>query len=157
MLTRRSIARARRERRSGFTLIEILVVIVVIAILASVVAPEVFSKVGTARISTAKSQIEALGTALDSYRLANGSYPTDAQGLDALMHVPQIDPPPTWSGPYMTKAIPDDPWNRPYIYHCPPQLNPNQQSYDLYSNGKDGLGDGVGPNDENSQVSNWGQ
>ena len=129
--------------------------IVVIAILASVVAPEVFSKVDTARISTAKSQIEALGTALDSYRLANGSYPTTAQTLDALMHPPQVDPPPSWSGPYMQKAIPLDPWNRPYIYASPPEKNTNPTSYDLYTCGKNGDCSGTGPTDPNSMISNW--
>jgi len=154
MLTRSTLARARRGRRSGFTLIEILVVIVVIAILASVVAPEVFSKVGMARQSTAKSQIEALSTALDSYRLDNGTYPTTQQGLDALMHIPAIDPPPTWRGPYMQKPIPNDPWGQPWIYNYPAQNNPNPGSFDLFSYGADKLPSGDG---ENADVTNWGQ
>ena len=84
-----------RTRKRGFTLIEILVVIVVIAILATLVAPNVFQHVSTAKSSTAKSQIEMIGTALDAYRLDNGQYPTTQQGLEALITKPTIDPPAT--------------------------------------------------------------
>ena len=87
------------RRRSGFTLIEILVVIVVIAILATLVAPNVFQHVGTAKTTTAKSQIEMLSSALDAYRLDTGAYPTTQQGLQALMELPQVDPPANWRGP----------------------------------------------------------
>src|SRR4051812_4218222 len=130
----RSLLTRRRRGRSGFTLIELLVVIVVIAILASVVAPEVFKNVGTAKATTAKSQIEELVSALSAYRLANnGYYPTTQQGLDALYNIPSVDPPPTWNGPYLTKPIPNDPWGRPYIYICPGNENP--RGYDLYTLG----------------------
>src|ERR1041384_4318412 len=110
---RRSLAAA---RRSGFTLIEILVVIVVIAILATLVAPNVFQHVGAAKSATAKSQIEMLSTTLDAYRLSTGSYPTSEQGLEALRERPTVDPPPNWAGPYLSKPVPLDPWNRPYVY-----------------------------------------
>src|SRR5439155_25026975 len=105
-------ARARRgpsRRRTGFTLIEILVVIVVIAILATLVAPNVFQHVGAAKSATAKSQIEMLGAALDAYRLDNGSYPTSQQGLEALWTRPAVDPPANWRGPYLRKPVPADP------------------------------------------------
>src|SRR6185295_1567703 len=84
---------SRVRRQSGFTLIEILVVIVVIAILATLVAPNIFQHVGAAKDATAKSQIEMLGAALDAYRLDNGRYPTTEQGLGALWEKPTIDPP----------------------------------------------------------------
>ena len=112
-------ARRSRARRSGFTLIEILVVIVVIAILATLVAPNVFKHVGEAKQATAKAQMEELTSALDSYRLDMGLYPTTDQGLLALVQVPTIDPPANWRGPYLSKAVPLDPWNRPYIYVYP--------------------------------------
>src|SRR3954469_24445240 len=92
----RSARPAFRRRTAGFTLIEILVVIVVIAILATLVAPNVFQHVATAKTSTAKSQIEMLSTALDAYRLDNGQYPTTQQGLVALVSKPTIDAPGTW-------------------------------------------------------------
>src|SRR3954470_6224380 len=105
-----------RPKKRGFTLIEILVVIVVIAILATLVAPNVFQHVSTAKTSTAKSQIEMLSTALDAYRLDNGQYPTNQKGFEGFVMKPTIDPPSTWRGPYLRKAIPLDPWNEPYIF-----------------------------------------
>lgn len=137
-------------RRSGFTLIEILVVIVVIAILATLVAPNVFQHVGAAKDATAKSQIEMIGAALDAYRLDAGRYPTTQQGLTALTEAPTIDPPSSWRGPYLRKAIPLDPWNRPYVYLSPGEVNPN--GYDLLSYGADGQPGGDG---ENADVTSW--
>src|SRR6476469_1938375 len=123
-------SQGRRLRRSGFTLIEILVVIVVIAILATLVAPNIFQHVGAAKDATARSQIELLGAALDSYRLDNGRYPTTAQGLAALRVAPTADPAPSnWRGPYLRKDVPADPWGNPYIFISPGVANP--QAYDL--------------------------
>lgn len=145
-----------RNRRGGarsrpaFTLIEILVVIVVIAILATLVAPNVFRNVGEAKSATAKSQIEMLVTTLDSYRLSTGSYPTTEQGLQALYERPTIDPPANWNGPYLSKPVPLDPWNKPYYYVFPGQQNPN--GFDLYSLGADGLPGGTG---ENADIVSW--
>jgi prepilin-type N-terminal cleavage/methylation domain-containing protein len=89
-----------RLARSGFTLIEILVVIVVIAVLAGMVAPNVFKHVGEAKSVTARSQIEMLGAALDAYRLDNGRYPATDQGLGALWQVLLVEPRPA-GGPYL--------------------------------------------------------
>ena len=139
-----------RRRRSGFTLIEILVVIVVIAILATLVAPNIFQHVGAAKTATAKSQIEMLGAALDAYRLDNGNYPTTQQGLGALWEKPTIDPPLNWRSPYLRKAVPVDPWGRPYIYVFPGEQNPN--GYDLISYGADGVPGGDG---ENADILSW--
>jgi len=138
--------RLRLPRRTGFTLIEILVVIVVIAILATLVAPNVFQHVGAAKSTTAKSQMEMLSTALDAYRLDNGTYPSTEQGLGALWEMPSIDPPANWRMPYLRKAVPLDPWGRPYIYVFPGQLN--MMGYDLLSLGADGLPGGEGENED---------
>src|SRR3954462_8597835 len=93
-----------RAKRRGFTLIEILVVIVVIAILASLVAPNIFQNVGAAKDATARSQIEMLGAALDAYRLDNGKYPATALGLEALNTKPTDEAGSNWRGPYLRKA-----------------------------------------------------
>src|SRR5687767_13206146 len=139
----RSATRRMRSRRGGFTLIEILVVIAVISILAALVAPNVFRHVGSAKDAAAKSQIEMLGAALDAYRLDNGRYPTTAQGLAALWEQPVAEPRPTnWRGPYVRKAVPNDPWGNPYLYMSPGEMN--ARSYDLVSLGADGQVGGEG-------------
>jgi len=137
--------------KAGFTLIEVLVVIAVIAMLAALVAPNVFQHVGTAKDATARSQIELLGAALDSYRLDNGRYPTTDQGLEALQVQPSIQPlPSNWRGPYLRKAVPMDPWGSPFIYLSPGEMNP--RNYDLFSLGADGEPGGEG---EDADVVSW--
>lgn len=138
------------HRRLGFTLIEILVVIVVIAILATLVAPNIFQHVGAAKSATAKSQIEMLGTALDAYRLDNGHYPTTQQGLGALWQEPTVDAPTNWRGPYLRKPVPLDPWGAAYLYQSPGQVNPT--GYDLQSYGADGKPGGTG---EDADITSW--
>ena len=139
-----------RSRRSGFTLIEILVVIVVIAILATLVAPNIFKNVGEAKSATARSQIENLSSALDAYRLDNGTYPSSQQGLDALFLIPTIDPPSNWKQPYLRKAVPPDPWGRAYIYIFPGESNPS--GFDLISFGADGK---IGGEGEDADILSW--
>jgi general secretion pathway protein G len=142
---------SRRRSRPGFTLIEILVVIAVISLLAALVAPNVFRHVGTAKDAAAKSQVEMLGAALDAYRLDNGRYPTTEQGLTALMEEPQSDPRPNnWKGPYLRKAVPNDPWGNAYNYLCPGNNSP--QGYDLLSYGADGKEGGEG---DDADITNW--
>ncbi len=141
----------RTAQPRGFTLIEILVVIVVIAVLASLVAPNVFQHVGSAKDAAARSQIEMLGAALDAYRLDNGRYPTTEQGLDALMTAPTADPRPTsWRGPYLRKAVPLDPWQRPYQYQAPGSQS--GQGYDLLSFGADGKAGGTA---DDADIVSW--
>ena len=140
----------RVSRRSAFTLLEVLVVIVVIALLATFVAPNLFRNVGDAKTATANAQIESLSTALDTYRLDNGRYPSTAQGLAALWQKPTIDPPTNWREPYVRKAIPDDPWGRPYVYVAPGKANPS--GFDLATYGADGQPGGDG---ENADVLSW--
>jgi general secretion pathway protein G len=137
--------------RRGFTLIEILVVITVIAILAGLVAPEVFHNVGDARSAAAKAQLESFELALDAYRLDNLAYPSSAQGLAALVTRPAGDPAPAnWRGPYLRRGVPDDPWGRPYVYRSPGTANPN--GYDLVTYGRDGKAGGEG---EDADVQSW--
>jgi general secretion pathway protein G len=133
---------SRRLTRAGFTLIEMLVVLVLLGLLAGLIGPQLFGRVSEARSTTARTQIELIGVALDSYRLDNGSYPTTAQGLDALMTRPTRPPAtPNWRGPYLRKALPQDPWSRPYVYASPVQ---GGEGYALRSLGRDGREGGSG-------------
>jgi len=123
--------------RRGFTLIELLVVLIVLGLLASLVAPRIIGRVSEARTTTARTQIDLLGVALDSYRLDNGGYPTTEQGLAALRDQPTHEPVPgNWRGPYLRKAVPMDPWGRAYAYRSPGQQNPS--GFDLATLGRDG-------------------
>ncbi len=138
-------------RSRGFTLIELLVVIAVIGILATLVAPSIFQQVGAAKDAAARSQIEMLGAALDAYRLDNGRYPTGQQGLDALWNSPTADPRPSnWRGPYLRKAVPPDPWAKPYVYLSP--AKESRGGYDLQSYGADGKPGGSG---EDTDITSW--
>ena len=140
-----------RQSAMGFTLIELLVVITVIAILAGLVGPMVFRNVGDAKVSAARAQIELFALALDQYRLDNDFYPSSSQGLAALRERPTGDPEArNWRGPYLRKAIPLDPWGRPYAYKSPGEVN--AESYDLLSLGRDGQPGGTG---EDADVTSW--
>ena len=141
----------RARRGAGFTLIEVLVVIVVLGMLAAIVAPNVFRHVGASREATARSQIELLGSALDTYRLDNDVYPTTEQGLVALRTTPRADPRPrNWRGPYLRKDVPMDPGGRPYVYRSPGTVNPG--GYDLLTYGRDGKEGGT---DEDADITSW--
>lgn len=127
----------------GFTLIEILVVLLIIGLLAGLVAPQILGRVSEARITTARTQIEMLGTALENYKLDNTNYPSTAQGLQALRTRPSGNPQPVnWKGPYLKKAVPSDPWGRPYIYRSPGDHDPS--GFDLMTLGRDGKPGGEG-------------
>lgn len=111
--------------RTGFTLIEMVVVLAVIALLVGLVGPQIVGRVSEARGTTAKAQIDLLSTALENYRLDNGSYPSTSQGLAALRVRPAQTPVPSnWKGPYTRKAIPADPWGKPYRYTSPADQAP---------------------------------
>ena len=135
-----------KKRENGFTLIEILVVIIIIGLLAALVGPRLFGKVSMAKLNAAKAQIELFGTALDTFRLDVGKYPTTEEGLKALREKPSgVE---GWNGPYLPKEIPLDPWKRPYIYKSPGEHG----DYDLISYGLDGAEGGEG---ENQDVVSW--
>jgi general secretion pathway protein G len=130
-------------RRAGFTLLELIVVIIVLGLLVGLVAPQIFGRLGEAKDVAARTQMGLIGTALDNYRLDNGSYPETDQGLEALRAKPASGTPAiNWRGPYLRKAVPNDPWNRPYIYKSPGERNPT--GYDLMTLGKDGKAGGTG-------------
>ena len=142
--------------RPGFTLIELIVVIAIIAALAAVVAPAIFRNVGDAKAGAAKSQLEVFGLALQQYRLDTDAFPTTEQGLAALRTPPVApgadgQPAHNWRGPYLTRAVPLDPWGRPYHYVAPGTANPG--SYDLYTLGRDGTVGGTG---EDADLTSWG-
>lgn len=140
--TRIACARAQRNGLSasaGFTLLELLVVIVIIGLLAAYVGPRYFAQLGKSETKTAKAQIEAFGKALDTYRLDTGHYPNTEQGLAALTTKPSDET--KWAGPYLAKAVPNDPWGKSYVYRAPGQ---NGNEFDLLSYGKDGQPGGEG-------------
>lgn len=133
-------------RQSGFTLLELLVVMVILGLLVGYVAPKYFAQVGKSEVKTARAQIEALEKALDMYRLDTGHYPTTEQGLAALNLKPQNEP--KWSGPYLKKDVPLDPWGKPYLYKVPGEKG---AEFDLMSLGKDSKPGGEG---ENADITN---
>jgi len=125
---------------AGFTLIELLVVLAILALLAGLVAPQVVRYLGTAKSETAKLQIQMLGSALEMYRLDAGRYPSQAEGLRALVEKPVSAA--RWNGPYLRGAgLPSDPWERPYIYRQPGR---NGADYEITSLGADGQPGGSG-------------
>jgi len=142
-MNRASARRSRSERKLGFTLLELVVVIIVLGLLAAIVAPQILGRVSDARTTSAETQVALFGTALDNYRLDNGAYPTTEQGLAALREKPTRAPIPTnWRGPYLRKDVPLDPWGKPYIYRSPGERNVS--GYDLLSLGRDGKPGGEG-------------
>ena len=139
----------KRFHQQGFTLIEIMVVVVILGILASVIAPRIMDNPDKARVSKAKTDINALESALDVYRLDNFVYPTTDQGLEALVAEPITAPePPNWKQGGYVKRLNKDPWGNDYLY-----LSPGQKGeIDIYSLGADGApgGDGI-----NADIGNW--
>jgi general secretion pathway protein G len=134
-----------RISQRGFTLIELLIVMIILGLLAALVAPKMFQKVGSSKQKAAKAQISMIGTALDAFRLDVGAYPPTDVGLDALRKNPGAG---AWDGPYLSKDVPRDPWGRPYVYRAPGEHG----DYDLYSLGADGQEGGEG---ENADVVSW--
>lgn len=133
------------HRRSAFTLIELLLVLVILGILAAIVVPKFSGRTEQARNTAAQSQISTFGTALDSFEVDTGRYPTGKGGLLDLVQQPANAP--GWKGPYLKSDIPKDPWGNDYVYECPGKHNPS--SYDLMSMGPDGR---IGGDDD---IANW--
>ena len=135
------------KNSKGFSLIELLVVIIILGLLAGLVGPRLFSRVGQSKTAAARAQIELFSAALDQYRLDVGSYPSTAAGLQALVQSPNA---PNWNGPYLKKnTVPSDPWGKPYLYKCCPG---DHGDFDIWSLGADGAAGGDG---ENADVTSW--
>ncbi len=113
-------------------------VIAIIGLLVGYVAPRYFAQVGKSEVQVAKAQLDALEKALDQYRLDTRRYPTAEEGLQALVIRPANGQ--NWSGPYLKKAVPNDPWGRPYVSRSPGQV----AEFDLLSYGRDGKPGGSG-------------
>ena len=133
--------------QAGFTLIELLIVVIILGVLAALVGPRLFGRVGQSRQAAARVQIELLGAALDQFKLDVGRYPNTQEGLQALQQSPGNAP--GWEGPYLKKDVPRDPWGNPYQYRSPGEHG----EYDLSSFGSDGAAGGDG---EASDVTSWG-
>ena len=135
----------KRRSQKGFTLIELMIVMIILSLLAALVGPKLFQKIGSSKQKAAKAQIALFGGALDQFRLDIGRYPSGEEGLDALRKNPRLD---HWDGPYLPKEVPPDPWGKPYIYKAPGEHG----DYDLFSLGADGQDGGEG---ENADVNSW--
>jgi general secretion pathway protein G len=132
-----------RKSETGFTLMELIVVLVILGMLAAVVGPNIYEKIMGSKDQIAKIQIGELEGALQFYSFDIGRFPTSADGLQALVQNPAgID---SWRGPYLRKGVPNDPWERAYAYKSPG----DHGEYDLYSFGADGI---EGTDDD---ISNW--
>lgn len=141
----RGMRQGRRHGR-GFTLLELLVVMVIIGLLVGYVGPRYFAQLGKSEIKAARAQIDGLSKALDQFRLDVGHYPTAEQGLASLVERPANEP--KWGGPYLTKAVPLDPWGHLYVFTIPGEHG----EYELLSYGKDGRPGGEG---EAADIANW--
>jgi general secretion pathway protein G len=138
-------------RQSGFSLVEILVVLVIMGLLVSIVAPNVMDRADSARIQKAQADFKAIQTALKLYRIDNYMYPTSEQGLEALVTRPTMAPVPrNWRNGGYLDSLPMDPWGRPYLYLSPGQSH----EYDIYTLGADGVTGGEG---QNADISVWDQ
>jgi general secretion pathway protein G len=136
-----------RRREAGFTLLELLVVLAIMGLLAAIIGPQVIKYLGSSRTQTARVQIQNIVAALELYKLDVGHYPTQAEGLNALVTAPQSEA--GWNGPYLKKesAI-KDPWGEPYIYK-----NPGQHGeVDVLTLGSDKAEGGTG---EAQDVGSW--
>ncbi len=137
----------RRRGDEGFTLLEMLVVLAIMGLLAAIIAPQVLKYLGTSRSQTTKVQIQNVDAALQLFRLDVGRFPTQEEGLGALVTAPSTAP--GWNGPYLQKsAALNDPWGTPYVYKIPGKHG----EIDVYSLGSDKAEGGTG---EAADVGNW--
>ncbi|MBF0384006.1 MAG: type II secretion system major pseudopilin GspG [Magnetococcales bacterium] len=138
-----------KTAKNGFSLLELLVVLVILGLVISIAAPQLFEQMGGAKKDTATIQIEKIGSILDLYRLNIGRYPSQDEGLDALVKAP-ANVGSRWKGPYVKKKQTLlDPWGNSYVYNSPGKHN---KDYDLYSLGADGQEGGEG---DNQDITNW--
>ena len=136
------------RNQRGFTLIEIMVVVIIIGLLAAVVVPQFLGNVDKARVAKAKQDIQALETALTMYKLDNFTFPTNEEGLKALVEKPNDPNVKNWRVGGYLKHLPNDPWQNPYVYQNPG----THGEIDIYSTGADGQPGGEGLN---ADIGNW--
>lgn len=137
----------RNRRDAGFTLLELLVVLAIMGLLAAIIAPQVLKYLGSSRTQTARVQIQNIVAALELYKLDVGHYPTQAEGLNALVTAPGNEV--GWNGPYLKReSALKDPWGEPYIYKFPGQHG----EFDVYTLGSDKAEGGTG---EAQDVGSW--
>jgi general secretion pathway protein G len=136
----------RNSTKKAFTIIELMVVITIIGILASLVAPKFMGKLETAKVKTTKAQLEMFSTALDSFNLDVGRYPTESEGLKVLWtKTKDIQ---GYDGPYLPKPVDADAWGNPYVY----KVTSDDHAFDIISYGKDAKEGGEG---KNADLSLW--
>ncbi|MGF1740880.1 type II secretion system major pseudopilin GspG [Vibrio profundum] len=138
----------RKKNQSGFTLLELMVVIVILGLLASVVVPNLLGNKEKADQQKAVTDIVALENALDMYKLDNSVYPTTDQGLEALVKKPSDPEPRNYRDGGYIKRLPNDPWGRPYHYMTPGEHG----TMDIFTLGADGQEGGDGAN---ADIGNW--
>ncbi len=137
------------RRARGFTLIELLIVMVILGLLASLVGPRLFGQLDSSKIKAARTQIEMVGAALDTYRLDMSQYPSTEQGIRALSDKPADQAEALkWRGPYLKKRVDKDPWGNSYVYKAPGE----KADYELSSLGADGKEGGSG---DNADIHSW--
>ena len=127
------------QEQSGFSLIELLVVLVILGMLGGLVGPRLFERVDSSKVDTSLSQVRMLKSAMGTFRLDVGRYPTTEEGLVALAFKPGSLK--RWQGPYVEDLVPNDPWGNPYVYVGTAE---NFQGFALYSRGADGVDGGEG-------------
>lgn len=135
------------SKEIGFTLMELLIVLVIIGLLAALVGPTLYQRIKPAKQSVARAQIHNFMTALDSFFVDVGRYPTNQEGLQILRARPEGSE--KWQGPYLKKEIPKDPWNNAYVYRSPGRTG----GYEIVSYGADGREGGEG---EDVDITSWG-
>ena len=135
----------KRRKRKGFTIIELLVVAVILSMLFALVGPKVWKRFGQAKHEIAKSKVRLIERYLENFRLDCGRFPTEAEGLDALLVAP-ADLEEKWTNPYAKQSEIEDPWGNMYYYVEEGVINPG--SYDLFSFGADGQEGGEGDNED---------
>jgi general secretion pathway protein G len=137
----------RRTRRAGVTLIEMLVVVTIIALFAGLVGLRMWKQADKARVTAARAQINTFMSALSTYKMDTGQFPTTEQGLQSLRVAPAGVP--NWQGPYLERELPSDPWGRPYIYHYPSEQGEEPEIISYGADGQPG-GDGI-----NADIVSW--
>ena len=139
-----------RSKSSGFTLIEIMIVMVIIAMLAALVGPRVMGALGSSKVKATKIQLETLSSTVEAFHLDTGRFPTQAEGLQVLVDNPEKAPVKNWRGPYLKKnKLPVDGWGNAFVYEIPSK---NKMPFDIYSLGADGKPGGTG---DDADIGNW--